>query len=94
MAYLSVAICRAATVWKQSPRIALAVKWTLSDVADDAGRERRKLPRSRVIYVIMLQPFSHPGYQLQALGFKVRGKYTVDRTQQIHRKKKYNLIYL
>jgi len=51
MAYLSLAICRAATLWKQSPHIALAAKWTLPDLADDARKERRKPTRSRIIYV-------------------------------------------
>jgi hypothetical protein len=81
MAYLSLAIFTAATLWKQSPHVALAAKWTLLELADDGRRGRGKSPRSRIIYVIMLQPFSHPVYWLQALGFKVRGKYSVARTQ-------------
>jgi len=37
--------------------------------------------------VILLQPFSHPVYELQALGFKVRGKYSIAHTQLSSQKK-------
>jgi len=56
MAYLSLGIFRTATLWKQSPHTALGAQWTLPELADDGGRERRKPPWSRIIYVIMLQP--------------------------------------